>query len=93
MIAAIYLRNTVRLAGLLAVVLGLILIGYQWWVVLHGDTMPVFYLYSSPPVHVTHWLVHASPVIQGLLGLPWVVVVEVPLPLLLLGGGALAMRV
>ncbi len=84
MIAAIYLRNTVRLAGLLAVVVGLILIGYQWWVVLHGDTMPVFYLYSSPPAHVT--------VIKVLLGWPWVVVVEVPLPLLLLGGGVLAMR-
>jgi hypothetical protein len=93
MIAAIYLRNTVRLAGLLAVVVGLILIGYQWWVVLHGDTMPMFYLCSSPPAHVTHWLVHASPVLQRLLGWPWVVVVEVPLPLLLLGGGALAMRV
>ncbi len=40
----------------------------------------------------TRWLVHASPVIQVLLGWPWVVVVEVPLPLLLLGGGVLAMR-
>ena len=93
MVAAIYLRNTVRLAGLLAVTVGLVLIGYEWWVVLHGHTMPVFYLYSSPPVHVTRWLVHASPVIKVLLGWPWVVVVEVPLPLLLLGGGALAMRV
>ena len=93
MIAAIYLRNTVRLAGLLAVTVGMVLIGYQWWVVLHGDTMPMFYLYSSPPARVTRWLVHASPVIQGLLGLPWVIAAEVPLPLLLLGGGVLAMRV
>ena len=93
MIAAIYLRNTLRLAGLLAVTVGSALIGYEWWVVLQGDTIPMFYLYSSPPAHVTRWLGHASPVIQGLLGWPWVILVEVPLPLLLLGGGALAMDV
>ena len=92
MLAAIYLRNTVRIAGLLAVVVGLMLIAYQWWVVLHGDTMPEFYLYSRPPAYVTRWLVHSSPVTQVLLGWPWIVVVEVPLPFLLLGGGVLAMR-
>ena len=93
MVAAIYFRNTLRLAVLLAVTVGSVLIGYEWWVVLHADTMPMFYLCSSPPAHVTRWLVHVSPVIQGLLGWPWVILVEVPLPLLLLGGGALAMDV
>jgi len=93
MIAAIYLRNTIRITGLLAVVVGLILIGYQWWVVLRGDTMPMLYLYSSPPAQVTRWLVRASPVTQVLLGWPWILVVEVPLPLLLLGAGVLAMRI
>jgi hypothetical protein len=91
MVAAIYLRNTVRLAGLLALTMGLVLLTYQGWIALHGDLPPEFYL--GGPVRVVHWLSHASPLIQGLLGWPWLVLEEVPLPLLLLVGGALAIHV
>ena len=91
MIAAIYLRNTLRLAGLLALIMGLALLTYQGWIALQGDLTPEFYLGS--PVRVIHWLSHSSPIIQGLLGWPWLVLEEVPLPLLLLVSGALAMHV
>ena len=87
----IYLRNTLRLAGLLAVAVGIVLLGAQWWSVLHEDAPPAFYLCS--PVGVPRWLFHAAPVIQGLLGWPWILCVDVPLPLLLLAGGALALHV
>jgi len=91
MIVTIYFRNTLRLVGLLAVTVGYILMSYQGWVALHGDIPSVFYL--SIPASVPHWLSHAAPLIQGLLGLPWIILTEVPLPLLLLIGGVLAMRV
>ena len=81
MVAAIYFRNTVRLAGLLALTMGLVLLTYQGWIALQGDLVPEFYLGS--PGRVIHWLSHASPMIQGLLGWPWLVLEEVPLPLLL----------
>ena len=91
MVVAIYLRNTLRIMGLLAVVLGYGLISYQGWIALQGDTPPMFYL--SIPAIVLHLLSHTPLLIQGLVGLPWVILVEVPLPLLLLIGGVLAMRV
>ena len=87
----IYLRNTLRIAGLLAVVLGYGLISYQGWVALQGETLPMFSL--SIPASVPHWLSHTPLLIQGLVGLPWVILIEVPLPLLLLIGGVLAMHV
>jgi len=91
MVVAIYLRNTMRILGLLAVVLGYGLISYQGWVAFQGDTPPTFYL--SIPASVPHLLSHTPLLIQGLLGLPWVILMEVPLPLLLLVGGVLAMHV
>jgi len=91
MFVGIYLRNTVRLLGLLAVVVGVGLVGDQWWGVLHPATATSVVLYALESV--PRWLSHASPVVQGLVGWPWVILAEVPLPLLLLMGGALAMHV
>lgn len=91
MIIAIYFRNTVRIVGLLAFFAGGVLLVYQGWVELHGESISAFYL--SSPESVTRWLSHASPLLQALVGLPWVILVEVPLPLLLLIGGAVAMRI
>ena len=88
MVVGIYLRNALRLIGLLAMAVGVVLTGHQWWVALHEDVAPAFYLCG--PESVPRWLFHAAPVVQGLLGWPWIILVEVPLPLLLLwGGGAL----
>jgi hypothetical protein len=91
MFVGIYLRNTVRLLGLLTVVVGVGLVGYQWWGVFSPATAPVVDLRAID--RVPRWLARASPVVQGLVGWPWVIWAEVPLPLLLLVGGALAMRV
>jgi hypothetical protein len=91
MFVGIYFRNTVRLLGLLAVVVGAGVVGDQWWGVFSPATAPAVDLYALD--RVPQWLAHASPVVQGLVGWPWVILAEVPLPLLLLLGGTLAMRV
>jgi len=88
MVMVIYLRNALRLLGLLAVTVGIVLIGYQGWMVLHEGVTLAFYFCG--PESVPHWLFHAGPLVQGFLGWPWVILVEVPMHLLLLlGGGAL----
>jgi hypothetical protein len=43
-------------------------------------------------VPVPRWLYHAPPLVQGLCGWPLVVLEVVPLPLVCLGGGLLALR-
>ena len=86
----IYLRNALRLVGLLAVAVGIVLVGVEWWSILHEDEPPALYLCS--PTRVPHWLFHAAPVIQRLLGWPWILCVEVPLTPLLFIGGVLAMH-
>ena len=91
MLVGFYLRNTVRLLGLLAVIVGVGLVANQWWDVLHPATATAVDLYALDSV--PRWLFHASPVVQGLVGWPWVIFAEVPLPLLLLMGGGLAMHV
>ena len=91
MFVGIYLRNTVRLLGLLAVAVGVGLVSDQWLGVLHPATATAMDLYALDSV--PRWLSYASPVVQGLVGWPWVILAEVPLPLLLLVGGGLAMRV
>ena len=88
---ALYLRNTVRFIGLLAIALGIVLLGYQGWSTLHQDPTPAYAL--KRPAHVPHWLSQASPVLQGRLGWLCILLVEMPLPLLLLVAGTLATRV
>ena len=87
----LYLRNTVRLVGLLAIVMGVVLLGYHGWSALHEDPTLAYSL--KHPAHVPHWLSHASPVLQGRLGWLCILLVEMPLTLLLLVGGTLATRV
>ena len=85
MVMAIYLRNGLRLLGLLAVTVSIVLIGYQWWMVLHEGVAPEFYFCG--PESVPRWLFRARPLVQALLGWPWIILVEVPMQLLLLLGG------
>lgn len=86
----VYVRNSVRLLGLLLLVLGLGLSLYQWGSMLWTGTAPYWTLQGMVPV--PHWLHHASPLVQGLCGWPLVVLEVVPLPLVCLAGGLVAMR-
>lgn len=86
----VYFRNSVRLLGLLLLVLGLGLGLYQGGVMLWTGTAPDWTLQGVVPV--PRWLHHAPPLIQGLFGWPLVVLELVPLPLVCLVGGLVATR-
>ena len=87
----IYLRNSIRLLGLLMLVLGLGLSLYQWESMFRTGTVPDGVFHGLVPV--PRWLYHAPPLVQSLCGWPWVVLEVVPFPLVCLVGGLLAMRV
>lgn len=87
----VYVRNSIRLLGLLLFVLGFGLSLYQSGSMLWTGTAPDLTLNGLVPV--PRWLRHAPPLIQGLCGWPLVVLEVVPLPLVCLGVGMLALRV
>ncbi len=87
----IYLRNSIRLLGLLVFVLGLGLSLYQWGSMFQTGTVPDWVFYGLVPI--PRWLYHARPLVQSLCGWPWVVIEIVPLPQVCLVGGLLAQRV
>lgn len=86
----VYCRNSIRLLGLLLFVLGFGLGLYQGISTLWTGTAPAWSLYGLLPV--LRWLRHVPPLVQGFCGWPFVVLEVMPLPLVCLGGGLLAMR-
>ena len=87
----VYLRNSLRLVGLLMCAMGLGLSLYHCGVLLQTGAAPLWSLNNFVPV--PRGLYHAAPLAQAFFGWPWIVCEEVPLPLGLLVGGLLALRV
>ena len=87
----IYLRNSIRLLGLLMLVLGLGLILYQCGSMFWTGRVSDWVLHGLVPI--PHWLHYAPSLVQSLCGWPWVVLEVVPLPLVCLVGGILALHV
>lgn len=92
-IALIHLRNSLRVAGLILLAMGLGLSAYyQYWGWFHmGEDVLTWSLDGL--IHIPRWLRQASPLVQGLCGWPLVLVDTVPLPLLLSLSGLLLLRV
>lgn len=91
-IALIHLRNSLRVAGLILLTMGVGLSVYQYWCWFHMDEDVLTWSLDGI-IHIPRWLRQASPLVQGLCGWPLVLVDTVPLRLLLFLSGLLLLRV
>ena len=83
----IYLKNILRILGVMAFCTGGTLLGYQSLLTFLGGRAPTLHLFG--PAIVPHWIFHAPLPLQMLIGGALIILVETPLPILLVASGAM----